>query len=44
VVTGLADGHLTRLVTLDQNHTLGPDRLVLHQLHERVEVSLRRVH
>src|SRR6516162_5799073 len=42
VIAGLADAHFPVQVVLDQDHALRSDRLVLDQLHERVEVPLGR--
>jgi hypothetical protein len=42
VVTGVADAYLPVRVVLDQDHALRPDRLVLDQPDQRVEIPLGR--
>ena len=43
VVAGLADAQLALLVLLDQDHAVGLDLLVLHQLRELIEVLFGRL-
>ena len=43
VVAGLADVDLAVRVALDEDHALGPDLLLLDELHQRVEVLLGRL-
>ena len=43
VVAGLVDDDLALLVFLDQDHAVGLDLLALDELHQRVEVLLRRL-
>lgn len=43
MITGLGDRHPAPGITLDQDHTLRPDLLLLHPPNERVEIMLSRV-